>query len=651
MSLFFGRMLLLDKLLLLPALRVALIYLLLSVTWIAVSDRLAESLFHDPATLTTVQTWKGWLFVTVTSVLLGWLIQKEMERYARIRTELDHARAAQIASENRYHRMFAESPLPAWVYDAKSEAILAVNEAAIHHYGYSREEWQQLTLHDLRPTEIAPRPEDEQLRPLRTIHQHGIWRHARKDGTVMDMEIATHDLEFEGHAARMVIANDVTERRQSEERIFKLAYFDALTGLPNRALLMERLKTEIQRAKLNRHSVILVFFDLDRFKDINDSLGHLAGDALLKEVALRLNRIMPAGGTVARMSADLYALLLCGNVNAADARQLADQALASLDGPMDLGAICMVETTACAGIALYPDNADDDSTLMRNAEAALHYATSLGRNQCLFYQADMNTRSLERLAMENDLRLSLEQGHFIVHYQPQLCTRQGTVTGVEALVRWNHPHHGLIPPGRFIPLAEESGLIVPLGTWILREACHQASRWQQAGMPVTVAVNLSAIQFRQPRLVEHVASLLEETQLPPHLLELEVTESIIMGDSEEVTTTLRDLRGLGLQISIDDFGTGYSSLAYLGRMAVTKLKIDQSFVRGIPDKEDAMAITNTIISLAKNLHLTVIAEGVETEPQAEFLRRQGCDEMQGYLYSRPLPAQEAENFIRNRGVQ
>jgi len=635
-----------DKLLLLPALRISLIYLSLSLIWIVVSDRVAEALFHDAETLTAVQTWKGWVFVTVTSLLLGWLVQREMDRYAKARNELDHARAAQIASENRYHRMFAESPLSAWVYDKETEAILAVNEAAIRHYGYSREEWQQLTLYNLRPVDLAPQPEDDLLRPARTINQNGTWRHMRKDGTLMDMEIATHDLDFEGHAARMVIANDVTERRQAEERIYRLAYFDALTGLPNRVLLLERLKKEIQTAQQNRHSVILVFFDLDRFKDINDSLGHQAGDSLLKEVALRLNRAIPPGGTVARMSADLYALLISGSVNTDDARRLAASAMNSLSGQMDLGSICMVETTACVGIALFPDNAEDDATLMRNAEAALHHATGLGRNQCVFYQADMNTRSLERLAMENDLRQGLEQGHFVVHYQPQL-SMTGQVNGVEALVRWNHPRHGLIAPGRFIPLAEESGLIIPLGAWVLREACRQASLWLHAGSPVTVAVNLSAIQFHQPRLVEHVAALLKEMNLPPQYLELEVTESIIMGDTEEVTLTLQALRDIGLQISIDDFGTGYSSLAYLGRMAVTKLKIDQSFIRGIPDKEDAKAITNTIITLARNLHLTVIAEGVETESQADFLRLQGCDEMQGYLYSHPLPALEAGAFIRN----
>ena len=639
-----------DKLILLPALRIALIYLMLSVIWITVSDRVVAALFTDPAALTMAQTWKGWGFVTLSSALLGWLVHREMERYARTRRDLDRAQAEQIASENRYHRMFSESPLPAWVYDATTGRILAVNEAAIRHYGYSREEWEHLTLHDLRPPSLAPHPEEEQLQLAKTIQQTGIRRHARKDGTLMDMEVASHDLDFEGRPARMVIANDITERRQAEERIYHLAYFDALTGLPNRVLLMERLRNEIEYAKQNRHGVILVFFDLDRFKDINDSLGHHAGDALLQEVARRLSRIMPRGGTVARMSADLFALLLSGKVNGEDARRLADNAIGCLSSPIDLGSICMVEATACLGLALYPDNADDDATLMRNAEAALHHAISLGRNQRAFYQADMNVRSLERLAMENELRQGLESQHFIVHYQPQLSLA-GKITGVEALIRWNHPQQGLVPPGRFIPLAEESGLIVPLGTWVLREACRQAKEWLDEGLPVTVAVNLSTIQFRQPRLAEHVASILEETGLPACYLELEVTESIIMADTEEVAATLETLQAMGLQVSIDDFGTGYSSLAYLGRMAVNKLKIDQSFVRGIPDKQDARAITTTIIELAKNLELTVIAEGVETECQAEFLRSKGCDEMQGYLFSRPLPAQEVVQLIRtNHGA-
>ncbi|RTL55845.1 MAG: EAL domain-containing protein [Rhodocyclaceae bacterium] len=638
-----------DRLILFPALRIALIYLLLSVVWIAVSDKVVATLFTDPAALTHAQTWKGWAFVTVTAVLLGFLVQHEMERYSRIQKALDHARAEQLASEQRYHRMFAESPLPAWVSDSETDRILAVNEAAIKHYGYSREEWLHLTTHDLRPPTLAPKPEEDQLKPVRQIRGSGVWSHMRKDGSVMDMEIATHDLDFEGRPARMVIANDITERRQAEERIYYLAYFDALTGLPNRVLLMERLRSEVQAARQQRHSVVLAFVDLDRFKDINDSLGHKAGDELLQETARRLTRMMPRGGTVARMSADLFALLLSGHIRREDSQRLANDALACLGGPIDLGSLCMVEATACIGLALFPDDGDDDSTMMRNAEAALHHAISQGRNQSAFYQADMNTRSLERLAMETDLRQSLEQGRFVLHYQPQIAL-SGRVTGVEALVRWNHPTQGLVSPARFIPLAEESGLIIPLGTWVLQEACRQASLWHRDGLELTMAVNLSSIQFRQPRLVAHVAAVLEQTGLPPALLELEVTESIIMGDTDDVADTLRSLQDMGVQISIDDFGTGYSSLAYLGRLAVNKLKIDQSFVRGIPAQSDAAAITATIIALAKNLHLTVIAEGVETSAQADFLRKQDCDEMQGYLFSRPLPPREAEDFIRSRNT-
>ncbi|GAB2181907.1 hypothetical protein DLREEDagrD3_21300 [Denitratisoma sp. agr-D3] len=639
-----------DRLILLPALRIALIYLLVSVAWIVWSDRVVAEMFSDPQTLTMAQNWKGLGFVSVTALLLGLLVHKEMARYAKARQDLDLARAAQIASEERYHRMFAQSPLPAWVFDTENHKILAVNEAAIRHYGYSREEWQRLTLHDLRPPDLAPHPEDAQLQLAKCINPGGIWRHVRKDGTLMDMEIATHTLDFEGHPACMVIAKDITERRQAEDRIYHLAYFDALTGLPNRMLLMERLRQEIEVARSHGHRVILIFFDLDRFKDINDSLGHQAGDALLLEVAKRLHHVMPRGGTVARMSADLYALLLSGAVTENDARHLAGQALAAMSAPIDLGSVCMAETTACVGIALYPDDADDDATLMRNAEAALHHAISQGRNQSAFYQSDMNSRSLERLAMENDMRRSLAQGDFVVHYQPQL-TQDGKVCGVEALVRWRHPQQGMIPPGRFIPLAEETGLIIPLGTWVLREACLQAKRWLDAGNPVTVAVNLSAIQFHQPQLPRQVADVLAATGLPSRYLELEVTESIIMGDTAEVAATLDALRAMGLQISIDDFGTGYSSLAYLSRMAVTKLKIDQSFIRGIPDQEDAKAITRTIITLARNLKLTVIAEGVETESQADFLRGEGCDEMQGYLFSRPLPAEEIEGLLGGNGAR
>ncbi|HEX5391726.1 MAG TPA: EAL domain-containing protein [Rhodocyclaceae bacterium] len=627
-----------------PARRIALLYLIVSLIWIAVSDQLLAYIITDPDTLTTAQTWKGWGFVTASALLIGWLVQREMDYQAATHKALMEAREELDSKEQRYQHMFAESPLPMWVYDASDYRTLAVNQAAIDHYGYSREEWLNLTLLDLRPTRPDAASHDPLLRIIPDVRSKGIWRHAKKDGTVMEMEIASHDLDFEGRKARMVIATDVTEQRKAESRIYHLAYFDPLTELPNRALLIARLENAIEEASRSQGKLALMFFDLDRFKDINDSLGHQAGDQLLKEVASRLSRVVPPGATVARMSADLFALLIVG-ADLAQSQQMADRALASLSGAMDLGSVCMVEATACMGIALFPDHCDDAQTLMRNAEAALHHAIDKGRNQYAFYETGMNDRSLERLALENELRQGLERDEFILHYQPQVSLT-GKINGVEALVRWNHPTRGLLPPGRFIALAEDSGLIVPLGAWVLREACRQGKKWLDQGLPpLTMAVNLSAIQFHQPRLAEHIAAILAESGLPPKHLEVEVTESILMGDTNEAAATLEALRAMDVKISIDDFGTGYSSLAYLGQLPVNKLKIDQSFVRKLPTDRAAAAITTTIIALAKNLDLTVIAEGVETEEQAGFLRERECDEAQGYLYSRPVAAGEVERLM------
>lgn len=627
-----------------PALRIALLYLIVSMIWIAVSDQLLAFIITDPETLTMAQTWKGWGFVTASALLIAWLVQREMEYQDATNKVLRQVRQDLDSNERRYQHMFAESPLPMWVYDASDYRTLAVNQAAIEHYGYSREEWLNLTLLDLRPTRPDALSHDPLLRIIPDVRSKGIWRHARKDGTVMEMEIASHDLDFEGQKARMVIATDVTEQRKAENRIYRLAYFDPLTELPNRALLIARLENAIEEAERTQGKLALMFFDLDRFKDINDSLGHHAGDQLLKEVAHRLARAMPQSATVARMSADLYALLIVG-VDAVQSQVIAQQALTCLSGAMDLGGVCMVEVTACVGIALYPNDEKDAPMLMRDAEAALHHAIGLGRNQFAFYEPEMNVRTLERLALENELRHGLEHEEFVLHYQPQLSL-SGKINGVEALVRWNHPTRGLLPPGRFIALAEDSGLIVPLGNWVLREACRQAKQWLDQGQsPLTMAVNLSAIQFNQPQLAEHVAVVLSETGLPPEHLEVEVTESILMGEASEVAATLEALRTMGVKISIDDFGTGYSSLAYLGQLPVNKLKIDQSFVRKLPADRAAAAITTTIIALAKNLDLTVIAEGVETEEQATFLRERECDEAQGYLYSRPVTPREIETLM------
>jgi diguanylate cyclase (GGDEF)-like protein len=430
---------------------------------------------------------------------------------------------------------------------------------------------------------------------------------------------------------------DITARKRAEEQVRNLAYHDALTGLPNRLLFQDRLALAVAQAHRHRQGLAVLFIDLDRFKVINDSLGHTVGDRLVREVAARLRTCVREGDTVARLGGDEFTLLLPHIGQAVDAAKVAKKVLDLVRIPFDIDGRELF-VTASMGISLYPDDGIDAETLVKNADTAMYRAKEQGRDLYQLYTPAMNATALERLALESSLRRALSHDELVLHYQPIFDVATRRVQGVEALLRWHHPELGLVPPADFIPLAEITGLILPMGPWVLRTACAQARAWQDRQPGLSVAVNLSARQFQEASLVAQVTDALADSGLEAGCLQLEITESSAMQNAQTAIQTLRELKAQGVGLSIDDFGTGYSSLSYLKRFPIDTLKIDQSFIRDIGRDPDDAAIASAIIALAHTLKLTVVAEGVETPGQLAFLATHGCDRAQGYLLSRPLPA-------------
>lgn len=442
-------------------------------------------------------------------------------------------------------------------------------------------------------------------------------------------------------------ARDVTDRRAAEERALYLAQHDTLTGLPNRTLLRDRLDQALLRAEIDNTYVAMLFLDLDRFKAINDSFGHPIGDAFLKEVAQRLLRCIRNVDTVSRQGGDEFLLVLADFNSIDDVSVIAKNILNSLDEPFEVDGFT-VATSFSIGISIYPDDTKTATGLLRNADTALMHAKQSGRNTYRFFTEAMNVNAIERLQLETQLRKASLKDEFSLHYQPQIELTSGAIIGAEALIRWTHPSKGNIPPNRFIPVAEDCGLIIQIGEWVLNEAVRQNMEWQRKGfVPISIAVNLSAVQFKRDDLVSRVYEVLIRHGMAPELLELELTESILLEDVEHTLGTVLKLKDLGVQLSIDDFGTGYSSLSYLKRFAVDKLKVDQSFVRDLATDPDDAAIVHAIIQLGRSLQLKIIAEGVETQGQLDYLINEGCDEVQGYFFFRPVPAESFEDTLRD----
>lgn len=682
--------------------------------------------------------------------------------------EWECARNPAPMSEAQYRLLFESNPIPMWVFDLDSLRFLAVNRAAIRQYGYSEEEFLGMAITQIRPEETVPDLMRDLSQRRTGLQEREVWKHRRKDRTLLDVEIVCHDLEFHGARAMLVAAYDVTERqqaqeaaRQAEERyraifdnavvgIFQhapdgrplrinqafarmhgydspeqllrevpnaaaqlfvtpermmeicqaaaeqgivrgaevelyrkdrsrfwvmvnlrairdpqgalvmfegtaedishrkaaeaqvsfLAYHDALTGLPNRELFKDRLENALAGARRKKERLAVMFLDLDRFKNINDSLGHSCGDEVLKAVAGRLRQCARQQDTVARLGGDEFLILLRDLREDGEAEDVARRVVEAMAQTFLVEGRAL-STGGCIGISVFPEDGGDSETLIRNADAAMYCAKEEGSNRVRIFTGDMTSRATARLTVESALRAALEADEFFLLYQPQVEIASGRITGIEALLRWQHPVQGVVRPGDFIPIAESSGLILPIGEWVVRATCAQLAQWRDQGRRVTpVSVNVSALQFRQEGFCGLIRSALNDAGLPAQALELELTESLLLSSADMIQPVLEELQGMGVTLAIDDFGTGYSSLSYLKQFRVGTLKIDGSFIRGLGTDRDDEAITTAVVRMAKSLNMRVVAEGVETARQAEFLRALGCDAMQGYWISHPLPAEE-----------
>lgn len=475
------------------------------------------------------------------------------------------------------------------------------------------------------------------------------WEFIQRDGQrrIVEGSIVKISEGYKDSKGLRGIIRDVTDRMQTEQLIQHMAYHDSLTELPNRRLFESELSRALSQAKQQGQMMAILFLDLDRFKYINDSLGHPFGDRLLQALSRRLQDNIGHVGMLARMGGDEFTLLYPTLRMETEVTDIAERIIGALQQPLFVDdRECTV--TASIGISLFPRDGEDVQTLMKHADAAMYSAKDKGRNSFNLYSSVMSLQMAERLEVEQELRWALERREFCLHYQPQVDGRSGEVVGVEALLRWQHPTWGMVSPAEFIPLAEETGLIVPIGEWVLRTACLQSREWQEVGYgPMRMAVNLSARQFQEDRLVETIERVLHETQMEAEFLELEITESAVMQNANRAIGTLHNLKNLGIHLSIDDFGTGYSSLSYLRDFPINRLKIDRSFVNDITENADAV-IAKSIIAMAHSLQMNVVAEGVENEVQSAFLREQECDELQGYYYSKPLPADVFQEWMKTR---
>ncbi|KAB0331136.1 EAL domain-containing protein [Janthinobacterium lividum] len=533
--------------------------------------------------------------------------------------------------------------------DAPGYLIEYVNPAFERITGYAAGEVIGQRLEDLQGPEQGRQDMHAITAALREQREgKAIVRNFRKDGSSYWSELFVAPVRDDGDGAlsHFVVAQyDISTVMRFEQEMEFQARHDILTGLANRALLRERLEQAMAVTRRSGLPLWVVFIDLDRFKFVNDTLGHDAGDLVLKSVAERLRDATREVDTVARLGGDEFVLLLPQHGNGEPGAAILQRIQDAVAQPLQLGEYEFF-LSCCMGVAVYPDDGQNADTLIKHADIAMYRAKEQGRGNWQFYASGMNAGTLERLGLESELRHALERGQFHLEYQPQLDLASGAVVGMEALLRWQHPQLGRIPPASFIGLAEEMGLITPIGDWVLRTACAQTRAWQLAGHgPLRLAVNLSARQFKQRNLLHAVAQALAETGLDAAHLELELTESMVMHNVEQATAIMANLKALGVQLSIDDFGTGYSSLAYLRHFPIDVLKIDKTFVSDITHSDDDAAIVRAIISLAHSLRLKVIAEGVETEQQLAFLRQQGCDQMQGYLFSRPLAAPAFEALL------
>lgn len=520
--------------------------------------------------------------------------------------------------------------------------ITDVNDAALRISGFAREE-----ILGRRTLDFMPAVWHDKVRAILASDSDQAYEVSfiHRDGHEVPVECAARTVPFEGETLRLVIMRDITEQRRAQARIEFLALHDPLTQLPNRAHLVQRLGEVLSIAKRHGRAMAVLFIDLDNFKTVNDSLGHHAGDVLLREVAQRITSTVRDSDVVSRLGGDEFVVVLSEIASSQDAALVAQKLLEAVNAPVSVGET-QLNVSPSIGISLFPRDGETTDELIRHADSAMYHAKDSGRGNFKFFQPELFERATGALDLERQLRAALFNQEFILHFQPQQRGVDGAVVGMEALLRWRHPNRGLVGPAEFISFAEMRGLVVALDRWVLRSACRQMKAWHDQGCPrVPVAVNLSAVDFRQDDLLEEVQGVLLETGLAPQHLEIEITESVFMDRAGHVMETLVALSKMGVAITLDDFGTGYSSLAYLKRYPISKLKIDQSFIRDLPRDADDLALVTAIIQMAHGLKLRTVAEGVETPDQLAQLRQLGCDEFQGYLIARPLPAEQARAFL------
>ena len=538
--------------------------------------------------------------------------------------------------EQSFRLLFESNPMPMWVFDVETKNFLSVNDAAVSHYGYDRATFLKMKLPDIWP-EDEWEEHHHALGRVGDVYQSGRnWRHLKADGSEIEVLTFGRRVTFEGRDSFLVSAADITERRRAEARIAYMAHHDALTDLANRVMFQDRLRQDLERGRVAHKNIAVLCIDLDLFKNVNDSFGHQMGDRLLRLVAERLTRNLHSNNLVARLGGDEFAMIVATGASLNEISDQAARVIETLRAPYDIDGLEIV-IGASIGIAISPGDGESGEELLRNADMALYRAKSEGGGVHHFFEKEMDRHAQRRRDMEIDLRRALANGEFELHYQPLVDLAQDRIVAFEALLRWQHPVKGMISPADFIPVAEDIGLIVPLGEWVLREACTQAAKWPA---DIKVAVNLSPAQFRSRNLTQVVFSALAQSGLSPLRLELEITESIFLADSEANLAILHQLREFGVRISMDDFGTGYSSLSYLRSFPFDKIKIDRSFVRDIADRPDSVAIVRAISGLGRSLNISTTAEGVERMDQLDWLRAEGCTEVQGFLFSAARPASE-----------
>jgi diguanylate cyclase (GGDEF)-like protein/PAS domain S-box-containing protein len=541
--------------------------------------------------------------------------------------------------EASFRLLFDSNPVPMIVCAQDDERILGVNDAAIEHYGYSRAEFENLTIRSLQAFEIEPPWVGDRSNDELTART---WKHVRADGTLIDLAIYSRQLVYADQPAVLLALMDITERQRAEARLAFMTQHDGLTGLPNRKLLRQQMDEILVHTRRSAEKVVVLVLGLDNFKAVNDTLGHGIGDQLLRAVAKRLRSTLREEDALARLNSDEFAIVQSGLARPEDAALLSKRLLEAVGEPYLLDGHSVV-IGASIGIAMAPGDGDQSDKLLTNADMALSRAKNDSRGTFSFFEAGMDARAQSRRRTEIDLRDAIQNDVLRPYYQPLIDLSSGRITGFEALVRWPHPQRGMISPGEFIPVAEDTGLINAVGGLMLRRACMDAALWPDQ---VRVAVNLSPLQFRAGNLLSIVMDVLKQSGLPAKRLELEITETLLLEKSDEVVATLHALRALGVRISMDDFGTGYSSLSYLRSFPFDKIKIDQSFVRDLGANRDAQAIVRSIVSLGMGLGVTITAEGVETEAELSCLRAEGCHEGQGFLFSCARPNAEIVELLK-----